>query len=116
MLSTTRLQQAPSPCLRGSAVNYLVQKPSLSYSRTALNSFSVGSGVTPQSSETRSFQPVFASTSSTLTPGCVAAKNASPSSSKRRTAFVVITAAGPPRGNPAHLRQPLPSPLPGLVM
>src|ERR1043165_1303359 len=34
----------------------------------------------------------------------------------RRTALVVITAEGPPRGRPTRLRQPGPSPYPGLVM
>src|SRR5207245_5444888 len=33
-----------------------------------------------------------------------------------KTALVVITADGPPRGSPTRFRQPRPSPFPGLVM
>ena len=95
---------------------YFVQKPSLSYSRMAFNSAALGSGV---SCNLVAYSQL---------PSCVVAAHrplrfrdatearyASPSSPKRSTALVVITADGPPRGRPTRLRQPGPSPLPGLV-
>src|SRR5256885_293792 len=81
----------------------------------ACSSSAVGCGVCSTVSATRSFHPVFSRTSSISIPGCTDARYASPSSPKRNTALEVITAAGPPRGKPTRLRQPGPSPLPGLV-
>src|SRR5215472_4972008 len=100
----------------GNALHQLVQKPFLSYSRMAFRSASFGSGVGCKRSEILSFQLVLSITSSTVTPGWMVERNASPSSPKRSTHFVVITADGPPRGRPARLRHPAPSPFPGLVM
>jgi hypothetical protein len=48
---------------------HLVQNPFISYSRIAFNSAALGSGVGLTSAATFNFHPVFASTSSTLTPG-----------------------------------------------
>src|ERR1700694_3402898 len=62
-----------------------VQKCSGSILRIAASSAGSGSGVVVRSPATRRVQPVLLSTSSTVTPGCTEAKNASPSSTKRST-------------------------------
>ena len=84
-------------------------------------SSALGAGVTLTFSATRNFQPVFASTSSTVTPECTDARNASPSGPNLNTARVVIIAEGPERaGNPSDCREFCPSmfpaPKPGEVM
>ena len=76
----------------------------------AKSSSRVGGGVSSSLSATRSVQPVFARTSSTPTPGCTDARNASPSLPNRSTPKVVISADGARSQREALRRAPAVAP------